>query len=42
MPLIDINTNRPITAVPYAQDFAAFRKSLSTAEFNAIVARINE
>jgi hypothetical protein len=42
MPLIDIDTGKTITKVPYAREFDAVRKRLTTAEFDAIVARINE
>jgi len=42
MPLIDIKSNKPITRIPFAQEFAVFGKRLSPAEFDASVARINE
>ena len=42
MPLIDIDSGKPITRVPFATEFAVFRKRLTPAEFNAIVARIGE
>lgn len=42
MPLIEIKSDKPITKMPYPEKLAALRKHLSSDEFNAIVARINE
>lgn len=42
MPLIEIKTDRPITKMPFAKEFATFRQRLSTDEFDAIVVRINQ
>lgn len=40
--LIDIDTGKPIDRVPYRSEFDALRKRLSEAEFDAMVARIDE
>ena len=40
--LIDIESGRPITKVPYQKDFEALRSRLSEGEFESMVARINE
>jgi hypothetical protein len=40
--LIDIETNKTITKVPFEAAFKALRARLSEAEFDAMVARINE
>lgn len=40
--LIDIDTNKPITKMPFAKEFAALRGKLTTAEFEGAIARINE
>ena len=40
--LIDIDSGRSITHVPYEEDFDTLRNRLSEAEFESVVARINE
>lgn len=40
--LIDIFTNKEIRRIPYREQFEALRSRLSTAEFDAMVARIND
>lgn len=40
--LIDIDHNRPIDQVPYRSTFDALRRRLSDAEFDGMIARINE
>lgn len=40
--LIDIDTGKPINRMPFSEDFAALRGKLTTAEFDAAIARINE
>jgi hypothetical protein len=39
--LIDIETGRPITRIPYKAQFDALRRRLSDDEFDSMVARIN-
>lgn len=40
--LIDIETGKPITRIPYRREFDALRSRLSDAEFNAMVVRVND
>ncbi len=40
--LIDIDTDRPITRLPFAKEFDILRERLTADEFGAAVARINE
>jgi hypothetical protein len=40
--LIDIESGRVLTSVPYSREFEALRKRLSEREFDGMVARINE
>jgi hypothetical protein len=40
--LIDIETGRAINRIPYRSDFDALRKRLTDAEFDQMIARINE
>jgi hypothetical protein len=40
--LIDIDSGKPITRIPYHSDFDTLRRRLSDEEFDAMVARINE
>jgi hypothetical protein len=40
--LIDIETGRTIDRIPYRSDFDALRKRLTDAEFDQMIARINE
>jgi hypothetical protein len=40
--LIDIFTNKEIRRIPYREQFELARKRLTAAEFDAIIARINE
>ena len=40
--LIDIDTGREIDRIPYRREFDALRSRLSEAEFDGMVARINE
>jgi hypothetical protein len=40
--LIDIDNGQPIDRIPYQRDFDALRQRLSDAEFDAMIARINE
>ena len=40
--LIDIESGRVLTSVPYSRDFETLRNRLSKAEFDCMVARINE
>jgi len=40
--LIDIDTGKEITKMPFGADFERFRKRLSTEEFDAIVLKVNE
>lgn len=40
--LISLDTGKPIKRMPFAKEFAALRKALTVAEFNAAVGRINE
>lgn len=40
--LIDIDKDRPIQTIPYRADFDALRRRLSDAEFDGMIARINE
>lgn len=40
--LIDIDTGKTIDTVPYRREFDALRHRLSEAEFEAMVARVNE
>jgi len=40
--LIDIDSGRPITRVPYHKDFDVLRSRLSETEFDSMIARINE
>jgi hypothetical protein len=40
--LIDIETGRAIDRIPYRSDFDALRKRLTDAEFDQMIARINE
>lgn len=40
--LIDIDTGKPIGQIPYRSDFDALRKRISDAEFDAMIARIDE
>lgn len=40
--LIDVGTDKTITKVPYEPEFDTLRKRLSDAEFEAMVARVNQ
>lgn len=40
--LIDIEKNLPIQTIPYRSDFDALRRRLTDAEFDGMIARINE
>jgi hypothetical protein len=40
--LIDVDTGKVITAVPFWRDFDVLRERLSTADFEAMVGRVNE
>jgi hypothetical protein len=40
--LIDIDTNNVLNRIPYRTEFDSLRKRLSDAEFEAMVARVNE
>ena len=42
MPLINVSSGAIIKRVPYASEFAAFRRALTKPEFNSVIARINE
>jgi hypothetical protein len=39
--LIDIESGKPITRIPYQSDFETLRRRLTDAEFDAMVARID-
>jgi hypothetical protein len=40
--LIDVDSGKPITRIPYQASFGALRDRLSDEEFSAMVDRINE
>ena len=40
--LIDIDSGKPITRVPYEKDFDVLRSRLTESEFDSMVDRINE
>ena len=40
--LIDIDSGKPITRVPYEKDFDVLRSRLTESEFDSMVVRINE
>jgi hypothetical protein len=40
--LIDIDTGKPITRMPFAKEFQTLRERLTADEFNAAVSRVNE